>query len=122
MAATNLNPRDMVGRIYEVNRYALLHTKYRRCGLHGFTQISFLKVFPHYKSMEANDPQGVVNLDPRGMVDRIWTPGAWLTGFVKGTARHYYILHIYTVALMSRLKIRRCLKFFPVIRLGYPGA
>ena len=30
------------------------------------------KGFPHYKSMEANDPQGVVNLDPRGMVDMIY--------------------------------------------------
>ena len=37
--ATNLNPRGMVGRIYEVNNYALLCTKYRRCGLHGFTKI-----------------------------------------------------------------------------------
>ena len=40
----------------------------------GFmVSLRFLKkVFQHYKSMEANDPQGVVNLDPRGMVDRIY--------------------------------------------------
>ena len=26
--------------------------------------------FSHYKAMEANDPQGMANLDPRGMVGR----------------------------------------------------
>ena len=75
VVATNFNPRGIVGRIYEVNNYALLHTKYRRCGLHGFTLIFFLEVFQHYKSMEANDPQGIVNLDPRSMVDTIYIGG-----------------------------------------------
>ena len=28
--------------------------------------------FPHYKSMGANDPRGVANLDPRGIVGRIY--------------------------------------------------
>ena len=28
--------------------------------------------FSYYKSMEANDPQGVANLDPRGMIGRIY--------------------------------------------------
>ena len=28
--------------------------------------------FSYYKSMGANDPQGVANLDPRGMIDRIY--------------------------------------------------
>ena len=28
--------------------------------------------FPHYKSMGANDPPGVANLDPRGMDGRIY--------------------------------------------------
>ena len=51
MTAANLNPRGMVGRIFAMNHNALLHTKYRSCGLHGFTQN--IKVIPHYKSMEA---------------------------------------------------------------------
>ena len=76
VVATNFNPRGIVGRIYEVNNYALLHTKYRRCGLHGFTLIFFLEVFQHYKSMEANDPQGTL----RAL--SIWTPEAWLTRFI----------------------------------------
>ena len=31
-----------------------------------------LLLFPYYKSMEANDPQGLANLDPRGMIGRIY--------------------------------------------------
>ena len=29
-------------------------------------------VFSYYKCMEANDPRGVANLDPRGMIGRIY--------------------------------------------------
>ena len=29
-------------------------------------------VFSYYKSMEANDPRGMANLDPRGMIGRIY--------------------------------------------------
>ena len=43
--AANLNPRGMVGRIDVVNHYALQHTKYRSCRLHGFRE-DFLKLFP----------------------------------------------------------------------------
>ena len=28
--------------------------------------------FSYYKSMEVNDPRGVANLDPRGMIGRIY--------------------------------------------------
>ena len=28
--------------------------------------------FSHYKSMGANDPQDVANLDPRGLIGRIY--------------------------------------------------
>ena len=39
--------------------------------LHGFTQ-NFKKKFSAYKSMEANDPQGMANLDPRGISGTIY--------------------------------------------------
>ena len=73
VTVANLSPRGIVGRIYIVNHlYAVLHTsKYRSCVLHGFTQNS-KKVFPHYKSMETNDPQGVANLEPRDMAGTIY--------------------------------------------------
>ena len=32
----------------------------------------FFYVVSYYKSMEANDPRGVANLDPRGMIGRIY--------------------------------------------------
>ena len=43
---------------------------YESCEPHGFIE-TILKS-PHYKSMEANNPQGMVNLYPRGMVARIY--------------------------------------------------
>ena len=72
VAAANLNPRGMAGRIYVVNHYTLLHTKYRSscCGLHGFRRC--LKLFPHYKSREANGPQGMDNFAHSSIVGKIY--------------------------------------------------
>ena len=42
----SLDPRGMIGRIYVVDHYILLHTKYISCGLHGFKEEEFLKLFP----------------------------------------------------------------------------
>ena len=66
----SLDPRGLIGRIYVVDHYTLLYTKYISSGPHGFREEDFLS-FSHYKSMRANDPQGVANLGPRGMVGRI---------------------------------------------------
>ena len=66
----SLDPRGLIGRIYVVDHYTLLHTKYISCGPHGFREKDFLS-FSNYNSMGANDPWGVANLDPRGMVGRI---------------------------------------------------
>ena len=41
----------------------LLHTQYISCEPHGFREEDFLS-FSHFKSMGANDPQGMVSLDP----------------------------------------------------------
>ena len=49
----------------------MLHTKYVSCGRHGFREEDFLR-FSHYKSMGANDPLGMANLDPRGLIGRIY--------------------------------------------------
>ena len=49
----------------------MLHTKYVSRVPHGFREDFFL-VFSHYKSMGDNEPHGVANLYPRGMVDRIY--------------------------------------------------
>ena len=41
------------------------------CGPHGFRKEDFLR-FSHYKSMGANDPRGMANLDLRGFSGRIF--------------------------------------------------
>ena len=67
----NLDSRGMVGRIYVRYHLTLLHNKYISSGPFGFREEDFLSI-SHYKSMGANEPQGVANLDPRGMVGRIY--------------------------------------------------
>ena len=46
--------------------------------------------FFHYKSIGANDPQGIANLVPRGMVTRIYVED------------HYSLLHTKSVSSGSR--------------------
>ena len=66
----NLDPRGKDGRIYVGDHYTLLHTKYMSCRPHGFRE-DVLR-FSNYKSVGANDPRGMVKLNP----------GAWLAGFM----------------------------------------
>ena len=66
----NLDPRGMVGRIYVGDHLMLLHTKYLTSEPYGFREEDLS--FSHFKSMGANEPRGVANLDPRGMVGRIY--------------------------------------------------
>ena len=66
----NLDPRGMVGRIYEADHLTLLNIKYLSSGSHGFREEHILS-FSHYV-YETNEPRGVANLDP----------GAWLAGFM----------------------------------------
>ena len=49
----------------------LLHTKYISCEPYGL-RVEDVLSFSHYKSLGANDPWGMANLDPRGMVGRIY--------------------------------------------------
>ena len=49
----------------------LLHTKYLSSGPYGFREEDFLS-FSHYKSMGVNEPRSMANLDPRGMIGRIY--------------------------------------------------
>ena len=59
--------------------------------------------FSHYKAMGANEPRGVANLDPRGMVGRIYV------------GDHLTLLHTKCTKLwVLWFQRRRCLKFFPL--------
>ena len=63
----------MIGRIYVGDRKTFLHTKYISCAPHCFVEKDFC--YSHLKSMGVNDPRGMANLDPRGMVGRIYVRG-----------------------------------------------
>ena len=43
----SLDPRGLIGRIYVVEHYTFLHTKYISSGPHGFREEDFLS-FSHY--------------------------------------------------------------------------
>ena len=42
----SLDPRSLIGRIYVVDHYTLLHTKYISSGPHGFREEDFFTFFP----------------------------------------------------------------------------
>ena len=67
----NLDPRGMVGRIYQGDHLTLLNTKYLSSGPHGFREEDFFKFFS-LCLRELMCPGACL----------IWTPGAWLAGFM----------------------------------------
>ena len=71
LGMANLDPRGMVGRIYEGEHWTLLNKKYLSAGPYDLREEVFLS-FSNYKPLRANDPQGMANLDHRSMVGRIF--------------------------------------------------
>ena len=67
----SLDPRGSIGRIYVWDHSTLLQTKYISCGPFGFREEDILNL-SHYKSMGANETQGMASLDPRGLIGRIY--------------------------------------------------
>ena len=63
-------PRGLIARIFVVDHYTLLHTKYISSGPHGFRQEDFLS-FPIISLWELMTPR-MWPMDPRGMVGRIY--------------------------------------------------
>ena len=61
----NLDPRDMIGRIYVEYRLILLHTKYTSFRPCGFREED-LEMFSHYKPMTDNDAPGRGQFGPQG--------------------------------------------------------
>ena len=64
----NLDPMGMVGRIYKGDYCYTQNIKALRL------MVSEWRILcsSYYKSMGANDPRGVANLDPKGMIGRIY--------------------------------------------------
>ena len=96
------DPMGMIGRIYKDDLYTLLHTKYESSGPCGFGEEFFI-YFPH----------------DAPVAGPVWTPGAWLAGFMKRTTIHCYKQNMKALGLVvSEKKI-----FFYVLPMTpLPGA
>ena len=68
----NLDPRVKIGRNYKGAYSALLHIKYKSSGPHDLREEDFFYVFPIISLRRPMTPRGVANLDPRGMIGRIY--------------------------------------------------
>ena len=68
-----MDPRGTVGTIYKEDHYTLLQTKYESSGPCGFREEDFF--------MFSHDAPGV---------GPVWTLGARLARFIKGTTIHCY--------------------------------
>ena len=88
----SMDPRGTVGRIYKEEHYTLLQTKYESSGPCGFGEEDFL-CFSH-------DAPGT---------GPVWTPGAWLAGFIKRTTIYCYWQNMKALGLVvSEKKIVLC--------------
>ena len=92
------DPRGMVGRIYKEDHYTLLHIKYESSGPCGFRRRRFFCFFSH-------DAHGT---------GPVWTPGAWLAGFIKRTVIHCYTQNMKALGLGVLEKKIFFFMFFPL--------
>ena len=98
----------MVGRIYKEDQYTLLHTKYESSGPCGFGEEGF------FFSCFSHDAPGACP---------VWTPGAWLVGFIKWTTIHCYTQNKTALGLVvSQKKIFLCFPIVSLCELMTPGA
>ena len=68
----DLDPRVTIGRNNKGAYETLFHTKYNSLGPHGFREEDFFTFFPIISLWRPMTPRGVANLDPRGMIGRIY--------------------------------------------------
>ena len=68
----NLDPRVTIGRNYKGAYLTLLHPKCKNSGPHGFREEDFFYVFHIISLWRPMTPRGVANLDPWGMIGRIY--------------------------------------------------
>ena len=88
-----LDARSMIGRIYVGYHQLLLQTKYKSSGPHDLREDFFYilqfpivrlwemmtaRAWPICMTMGDDDRQGVANLDPRGMIGRIYVRNAFM--------------------------------------------
>ena len=87
-----MDHRGTAGRIYKDEHYILLQTNYESSGPCGFGEEDFFMFYPL--------PPGA---------GPVWTPGAWLAGFIKRTTIHCYTQNMKALGLVvSEKKIFLC--------------
>ena len=82
-----MDPRDTVDRIYK-GECTLVHTTYECSWPYGFGEEDFLR-FSH----------------DTAVAGPVWTPGAWLSGFIMRTTIHCYTQNMKTLGLVVLEKI-----------------
>ena len=70
-------PQGHDWQLNEEDYLTLLHTKYKSSGPHGLREDVYF-MFSYCMTMGDDDPRGVANLDPSGMIGRIYV-GYYLT-------------------------------------------
>ena len=92
----------MIGRIYLGYHLLLLHTKYKSSGAHGLRGEYFFYI-SYCLTMGDDDPRGVANLHPMGMISRIYVE------------YHLTLLHTkYTSFRLCGFREEDFLLFFPL--------
>ena len=86
-----MDPRGMVGRIYKVDHYTLLQTKYESFGPCDFGEEGFFYVLPMTPPPPPPPP--------------VRTPGARLAEFIERTTIHCYTQNMKALGLMVSEKI-----------------
>ena len=98
----NLDPSVTIGRnnkgAYTL-LHTLLHTKYKSSGPHGFREEDLFYISLLY------DPRGVANLNPRGMISRIYVE------------YHLILLHTKYTSFRPCGFEKKIFKCFPIISL-----
>ena len=99
-----LNHRGIIGRIYVKHHLTLLHTKYTSALGLAVSEKIFFSHGSYYKPMTDNYVP---------VTWPVWTPGTWLSGFIKKITEYCYAQNIKALGLMVSEK-RAFVCFFPL--------
>ena len=120
-----MDPRGTVSRIYKVDHYTLLHTKYKSSVHCGFGEEGFFYLFPivSLRELITSVARPFFTLGAwlaefiticfcfshdAPVVGPVWTPGARLTGFRKRTTIHCFTQNMKSLGLVVSEKFFLC--------------
>ena len=111
------DPRGMTGRIYKLDHYTLLHTKYEGSGPCGFEEEDFFMFCPITPCGFGEEDFICFTHDPPPppRAEPVWTPGARLAGFIKRTTINCYTQNMKGLGLVVSEK--KIFYVFPIVSL-----